>query len=120
MCGNEPRDGGSNGNLERKRTGAYREAADFQSCQQLDFSPQIGLAGEHLRTALQKYAAKCGGLNAFGSAVEQPNSDGSFQRRNAARHRGLGQMQCARRSREISKTRQGECVLDEPEFNHDT
>ena len=86
----------------------------------VDLPPQIRLAREYSCTAIQKYVAKCSGLDTVGSAVEQPDSDSPFQCRDAARHGGLGEMQGLRGSRVVAEARQGECVLDEPEFDHDT
>jgi len=111
---------GSDGNLERKGSGTHCETANVQPGQQLDLPPQIRLAGKDSCTALQQYVAKCGGLDTVGAAVEQPDSDSPFQCRDASRHRGLGEMQGLRGSPVVAEACQGERVLDEPEFDHDT
>jgi hypothetical protein len=120
VSGDQPCHRGSDGNLEWKGSGTHCETANVQPGQQLDLPPQIRLAGEYSCTALQKYVAKGSGLDTVGSAVEQPDSDNSFQRRDASRDRGLGKVQGLRGSRVVAEACQGECMLDEPEFDHDT
>ncbi len=118
--GDQPCHRGSDRNLERKGSGTHCETAHVQPGQQLDLPPQVRLAGEYSCTALQQYVAECSGLDTVGATVEQPDSDSPFQCRDASRHRGLGEMQGLGGSRVVAKACQGECVLDEPEFDHDT
>jgi hypothetical protein len=81
---------------------------------------QIGFIREQSTATLEQQTPKLRRLNTPGIPVEQPYSQGPFQRRDASRHRWLRDMQRTCSAREISVTRQCNGMPHEPEVDHDT
>ena len=101
--------------LRRERAGAHHQLARFEARELRELAPQRDLVREQRRAALEQQATEGRGLDAAASAVEETNAERVLEPGDAARERGLRDVQRLRRARVAAVMRQRDRVLEEAE-----